>query len=150
MAYAATRKLIFRLGRIGFVLDLGSVIEIYEQIDADLDLACSDLRVGIVGALNFRQTRIPVLDPTMHLAIKSEVAIPDKTALVLKSSEGNWALLVDQVEGVSPELDFKPCEIPPLLKVATSNYYSRIELLDGEPMIVFEPSQYYGSNPIAV
>ena len=56
------RLLIFRLGGVGFVLSLGSVVEVIDQIVERLDFERSDSDYGIVAALNFRHTLIPVVD----------------------------------------------------------------------------------------
>ncbi|MCK4691443.1 MAG: chemotaxis protein CheW [Desulfuromonadales bacterium] len=150
MVQAAAKKLIFRLGEVGFVLDLASIIEICEQIVDAVDPGKADLDSGIVGSLLFRQTLIPVIDPTLRLELSSSTAIRDRVALVLRSSEGNWALLVDKVDGVYSSERFQPCELPPLLKQTVNRCFSQVELLDNEPMIIFEPERYYGSPSIAV
>ncbi|MCK4622508.1 MAG: chemotaxis protein CheW [Desulfuromonadales bacterium] len=150
MVQAAAKKLIFRLGEIGFVLDLACIVEICEQIVDAVDLRKTDLDSGIVGSLLFRQTLIPVIDPTLRLELSSSIATRDRVALVLRSSEGNWALLVDQVAGVCSSERFQPCELPPLLKQTVNRCFSQVELLDNEPMIIFEPERYYGSPSIAV
>lgn len=150
MSVVNNRKLIFRLGEIGFLLDLADVVEIVDQIADALDPSRSDIGRGIVSALLFRQTWIPVVDPTLKLDIFSTVKLKEKTVVVLQSTEGNWALLVDRVNKLSAAEDFQPGEIPLLLKVATLGFYSQIKLLDNEPMIVFEPERYYGSVPLPV
>ena len=145
MSVASQRKLIFRLGGIGFLLDLTEVVEVLDQITDALDPGRSDIGQGIVSALRFRQTWIPVVDPALKLDIFSTVKLRDKTVVVLRGHEGNWALLVDQVDRLSTAENFQPCEMPFLLKVATMGFYSQIQLLHSEPMIVFEPEHYYGS-----
>ena len=150
IAVVANRKLIFRLGGVGFLLELADVVEVVDQITEDLDPSRSVIGQGIVSALKFRQTWIPAIDPTLRLDIFSTVKLKDKVAVVLHSSEGNWALLVDQVEELSAAENFQPCEIPFLLKVAAMGFYSQIKLLQDEPMIVFEPERYYGSTTALV
>jgi len=149
MAHAVARKLIFRLGETGFLLDLERVVEICEQLTEHFNPGQTDLGQGIIGALTFRQTKVPVVDPALHLKTHSERAINEKSALILKGVEGNWALLVDRVEEIVSVDRLRTCEIPPLLKIAVDGYYSRISLLAGEPLIHFEPEPYYGSPPVA-
>ena len=96
MVQAAAKKLIFRLGEVGFVLDLACIVEVCEHIVDTVDFRKTDLDSGIVGSLLFRRTLIPVIDPTLRLELSSSTATGDKVVLVLRSSEGNWALLVDQ------------------------------------------------------
>jgi chemotaxis signal transduction protein len=145
MRSVAARNLMVRIGEIGYLIDLVWVVEIREQIGDQLDVRHRVASQGIAGALSFRQTRIPAIDPASRLALASQVAMKDKTALVLKSSEGNWALLVDRVEGICPADRLVLCQIPPLLKVAAGGYYSEIAILQQEPMVVLDPEQFYGS-----
>ena len=150
MSVVGDRKLIFRLGGVGFLLEVTDVVEVVEQIEAILDPARSDIGRGIVSALQFRQTWIPVVDPTLKLDISSAVKLKDKVAVILCSTEGNWALLVDQVNLLSATDCFQPCEIPFLLKVAAMSFYSQIKLFHNEPMIVFEPERFYGSLAVTI
>ncbi|MFK5927348.1 MAG: chemotaxis protein CheW [Desulfuromusa sp.] len=145
MAVVGNSKLIFRLGGMGFLLELAAVVEVIDQLAKDLDPGRSDIGRGIVAALQFRKTWIPVIDPTLKLDIFSAVKLKEKKAVILNGSEGNWALLVDQVEELTAAENFQPCEIPFLLKVAAMGFYSQVKLLHQEPMIVFEPERYYGS-----
>ena len=139
------RALIFRLGEVLFLLELAHVVEVVGAAEKTLDSSRSDIRHGIVSALRFRNTWIPVVDPTLKLDIGSTVHMDAKVAIVLLGSEGNWALLVDAVSELSQVGNFKPCEIPFLLKVSATGFYSRVELLNDQPVVVFEPEQYYGS-----
>ena len=150
MTVVGDRKLIFRLGGMGFLLDLSEVVEVVTQITDSLDPGRSDIGQGIVSALQFRQTWIPVVDPALKLDVFSPVKLRDKTAVILRGTEGNWALLVDQVDKLMAADNFQSCEIPSLLKVAAMGFYSQIQLLHNEPMIVFEPERYYGSAVVSV
>lgn len=145
MAQAVARKLIFHLGETRFLLDLDQVVEICEQLTESFNPGQTDMGQGIVGSLHFRQTQIPVVDPALHLRTHSQLAITKKSALVLKGAEGNWALLVDRVAEIVPTNKLQTCEIPPLLRNAIAGYYQQVSLLFNEPMIHFEPEQYYGS-----
>ena len=137
-----------RIGTVGCLLELTWIVEIRQQISELLDFSHCDPTLGIVGALSFRQTRIPAIDPGLRLAIPSRIALQDRTALVLKSPEGNWALLVDQVGEIYPAEFFTPCVLPRLLQVATQGYYSKLELMQQEPLIVLDPEQFYGSTAV--
>lgn len=145
MGNVVARKLIFRLAEIGFYLDLSSVVEIREQVVERLDLTQCDLSAGIVGALEFRNTWVPAIDPAIRFGLTSGLPLAARSAVILNSSEGNWALLVDRAEEISPADRFQPCEIPPLLSVAVSNYYLQVALFDNEPLVRFEPERFYGS-----
>ncbi len=144
MVSPVARKLVFRLGEVGFSIDLGAVVEIREQFDEVVDSSRSELTLGIVGSFSFRQTSIPAVDPTIKLGLMSKVTLADKIALVLKSPEGNWALLVDQIEEIGSHEQFISCEIPPLLKSASLNYYTQLELCRNNLLVVFEPEMFYG------
>lgn len=145
MTAIGNRKLVFYLGGIGFLLELVSVVEVVAQIAGILDSGRSDIGRGIVAVLKFRQTWIPVVDPVLKMDVLSSVKLKDKVIIVLRGSEGNWALLVDRVEELLSVERFQPCEIPFLLKAAAIGFYSQIKLLNNEPMVVFEPECYYGS-----
>lgn len=148
MANAVARKLIFRLGETGYLLELDRVVEICEQVTDRFNPSRTDMGQGIVGSLQFRQSHIPVVDPALRLNTYSQLAITQKSALVLSGAEGNWALLVDRVEEITPADKFQACEIPPLLRNAIGGYYSQISLLVDEPMIHFDPERYYGFSSV--
>ncbi len=150
MIEVGSRKLIFRLGGTAFLLELTDVVEVVEHISGLLDSGCSDIGRGIVSALRFRQATIPAVDPTLKLNILSTVTLNDKVAVVLRSSEGNWALLVDRIEELSLADNFQSCELPFLLKIVATGFYSQVKLLHNEPMIVFEPERYYGSTVVPI
>ena len=149
MGNGVAKKLIFRLGPVGFILDLSFVVEIREQVVDLLDSTYRDLDAGIVGALNFRHTWVPAIDPAIRFDLLSTLPLSAKTALILNGPEGNWALLVDLAEEIRPATRFQPCEMPPILRVAVSNYYSQIELLNNEPLVRFEPECFYGAAGFA-
>lgn len=144
MGLAGNKKLSFRLGGIGFLLDLSYVVEVIEQISEILDPNRSDIGHGIVSALEFRHTWIPVVDPALKLGLTSSHKIKEKTAIVLGGTEGNWAIVVDRVNELLGEDVMTPCAIPFLLKISAMGCYSQLMLLDGEPFVVFEPEQHYG------
>ena len=146
MGGANHRALIFYLGDIPFLLELAQVVEVVEQTAEILDAGRSDISRGIVSAMWFRKTWIPVVDPALKLDISSTVEVNDKTAIVLNSSEGNWALLVDEISELSAMGNFKSCSIPFLLKVSATGFYSQVKLLHDRPVVVFEPECYYGSS----
>lgn len=139
------RKLIFRLGKVGFLLTLTDVVEVVDEIAKKIDPGRSDISQGIVSALQFRQTWIPAIDPALILDIPSATKLSEKKAIIVRSPEGNWALLVDRIDKLSAAEKMTPCEIPSLLKVTAMGFYSQIKLLNQEPMVVFEPELYYGS-----
>ncbi|MCW8859500.1 MAG: chemotaxis protein CheW [Deltaproteobacteria bacterium] len=150
MAATTNKNLIFRLGGIGFLLDLDHVVEVVEQIAEILDPSRSDIGRGIVSALKFRKTWIPVVDPALKLGLISSVKIKEKTALVLQGIEGNWAILVDQVVELSSGEHLRLCDTPFLLKVSAMGCYSELLLLNNEPLVVFEPERHYGSDFVPV
>ena len=142
MSRSAARKLIFRLGKTGFLLPLDCLVEVCEQIAAAFEPAPADRQRGIIGALRFRQTQIPVIDPKLQLGIKGESGVVNKTALIIKGAEGNWALLVDQVGELVSAEKLQPIEIPPLLRTAVAGSYSQVSLLQNEPLVHFDPDLF--------
>lgn len=145
MGNLVARKLIFRLGAVGFSLDLAYVVEICERVGDLLDSSYSDLNAGIVGALDFRNTRVPAIDPALGFDLISTVPLSGRTALILNSPEGNWALLVDRVAEIRPIDRFLPIDMPPLLREGVSNYYSQVEWYNNEPLVRFDPERFYGT-----
>lgn len=145
MGVAGNKKLTFHLGGIGFLLDLSYIVEVIEQIHAIIDPNRSDIGRGIVSALEFRHTWIPVVDPAIKLGLNSPIKLKEKVVLVLNGTEGNWALVVDRVNELLDEESLIPCAIPFLLKIAAMGCYSQLMLLNDEPYVVFEPERHYGS-----
>lgn len=146
MAGVDNRFLVFRLAGSGFVLALDAVVEVVDYIDDKLDFARTDPASGIIAALDFRHTWIPVVDPGLRLALGEQGAIDARRAVVLQGSEGRWALLVDFVEELAVAQDLQICEMAWLLRKATNCLYTELRLLNDEPMIVFDPELYYGSR----
>jgi hypothetical protein len=146
MTNADEKMLIFVLAGIRFVLDLDHVVEVLEQLSGRLDVQRSDLRQGIVAALEFRHTAIPVIDPTLSLGLVSDVGLTRRSALVLRGSEGNWAILVDRVEGLMPGTVFSRAHIPHLLRAAPGCADTQVLLVEDTPHMVFEPERFYGIN----
>jgi len=144
MKHSHERYLQVRIGKVGCLLELTVVVEILEQIGSLLDFTRSDLDQGIIAALTFRQTRIPLINPELFLDIDSPRPSREKTALVLRSSEGNWGLLVDAVVGVCSDEQLQPVSLPALCRVAAMNYYTQVRLYQNEPYVVLEPSRFYG------
>ena len=140
------RLLIFRLGGVGFVLSLGSVVEVIDQIVERLDFERSDSDHGIVAALHFRHTLIPVVDPTLRLGIVSPVLHADRKIIVLQGTEGNWALLADSIDELAVVQDLKDCLLPSWLSHKVKGLYSQVKLSGSEPLIVFEAEHFYGMN----
>lgn len=149
MVSDCNKKLIFRLGGIVFYLDLNYVVEIVDPVGHRLDASRSDIGRSIVAAFHFRRTWIPGVDPALRFGLSSSVRINDRVAIVLKGPEGNWAILVDQVEEVSAE-ELIPCEIPFLLKVSALDSYSELTLLNNEPCVGFDIERFHDTVPESV
>lgn len=148
MVGTIAKRLVFTLAGIRFVIDLDHVVEVLEQLAGRLDPQRSDLRHGIVAALTFRHTTIPLIDPTLMLGLVSAFPLTERSALVLRGSEGNWALLVDRVEGLASADNFNNATIPPLLKASADFANIEVKLADGVPFVIFEPERFYGINQV--
>jgi chemotaxis signal transduction protein len=142
------RFLVFRLGGNGFVLSLDDVVEVVDPIGDDLDYARNDPASGIIAALNFRCTWIPVVNPGLRLTLSPHCVSEARRAVVLEGSEGRWALLVDSIEELASAQALQSCEMSLLLQQVTAGLYHQLKLLNAEPLIVFEPELYYGSQRI--
>lgn len=141
------KKLIFRLGEIRFFLDLGFVVEVVDSIEKRLDAGRSDIAKAIVSAFCFRQTWIPAVDPGLRFGLTSTVKIKDRIAVVLKGPEGNWAILVDQIEELSVADQLIYCEVPFLLKISALGRYSTLMLHNDQPCVGFDIEQFYDTVP---
>ncbi len=150
MAHVEQRSLIFRIGGIGFLLGLQNIIEVLGNVAGALDFSKSDLRNSIIAALDFRRTHIPVFDPVGALKISSDVKLKDKVALVLRGSEGNWALVVDEIEELTGHENQLSCTIPDLLRPSAEGCYRQIRLINDEPYVVFDPENFYGAVVTAI
>lgn len=140
------KALIFHLAGNGFVIDLQHVVEVFENLADLLDVGRSDLKSGIVAALNFRHTWIPAVDPTLELALVSSVLPEQRAALILRGSEGNWAILVDRVGSLVTIERPTFAVLPMLLRVSAAKAYQQVLLADEVPFVVFEPERFYGMS----
>jgi len=150
MAHGGQRALTFRLGDAGFLLGIQNLVEVLGSVSGLLDFSKNDLQNSIVAALDFRRTLIPAVDPARGFGIDSRVKLQDKIALVLGGSEGNWAILVDQVEELTGDEKLLPCAFPDLLRPAVEGVYTQVRLINDEPYVVFEPENFYGAETPAV
>ncbi len=145
MARIEQRSLIFHIGEVGFLLGYHYIVEVLGSVGDAFDYNRSDLRNNIVAAIEFRNTLIPVFDPGGLLDITSAGKIREKTVIVLRSTEGNWALAVDKIDELTARERFLPCAIPALLKPFVGGFYSQIRLIEEKPYVVFDPENFYGA-----
>ncbi len=125
-------KLVFRMAGVGFSLPVASLVEIREGIEGGAP--------GHPAAAEFLELRgemIPLRD------LRSRLALPDVPgdkgklrALVLVGTDGPWGVLVDRVEGIFPEADFRPLGLPLVFSCSDSRPYERLDLWRGEPLVV--------------
>ncbi len=142
------KKLIFTLAETRFVLDLDHVVEVLEQLSGRLDFHRSDPQHGIIAALEFRHTIIPLIDPAGMLGLVSTIDYHQRSALVLRGSEGNWAILVDRVEGLAAADRFRRAIIPALLQATPDFARVEVVLAEDAPLMVFEPERFYGCDQV--
>jgi len=137
---AIARRLLFRIGAMGFCLNLNELVEIREQVAGRIDCTQSDHQLSIIGALSFRQTMVPVVDLTRRLGISSDA--PD-IVLLLNSRAGNWGLLVDRVEGFFPSAEMIDRPVPCLLQADGWRCFNQIALHAEEPFLRLDLSSCY-------
>lgn len=136
------RRLLFRIASARFSLALGDLVEIQEHVAEHIDFDKVDHDLFVVGALPFRRTMIPIYGLAERLDFESTQR---DIALVLNSPEGNWALLVDRVEGFYPETDFIDRPVSRLLKSDGWRCFNEVSLLKGVPYLKLElPACYHG------
>ncbi len=142
---ANSRRLLFRIGTVGFYVDLGALVEIREQVTEQVDYGQVDPQLSVTGALAFRRTMIPVIDLSERLGLESGLT---DTALVLHSSEGNWALLVDRVEGFCSVPEMVDHPLPQLLQAPGWRCFHQLAIFNGAPFLRLELSSCYaGGQP---
>jgi len=140
-----SRRLLFRIGAVGFWVGLRDLVEILEQVSDQLDPSRGDEKLSICGALPFRQTLIPVVDLRRRLGLRSDAA---DTVLVLNSTEGKWALSVDSVEGFHSDREMIDLPLPRLLKAPGWRCFERVGLLAGVPFLQLDLAACYAGSEL--
>jgi chemotaxis signal transduction protein len=140
---AISRRLLFRIGKIGFCLYLNDLVEIRDQAESLIDYTQGDHPRFILGALNSRQARIPVVDLAGRLGLEPPVA---GNVLILSSREGNWALLADRVEGFCAAMDMKDLLLPQLLRAEGWRCFQQVSMYQGEPFLCLDLPACYGGE----
>lgn len=137
---SVSRRLLFRIGTVGFCLNLCELIEIREQASELIDCSQVAPLLSVVGVLSFRQARLPVVDLAGRLGIPS--VSPD-TILIINGVEESWGLLVDRVEGFFSVADMVDCPVPLLLQSEGTRYFDQIALHAGHPFLSLDLSVCY-------
>lgn len=140
-----SRRLLFVLGGLGFCLDLHELVEICDGVEILTESRLRDSLRAVCGGMVFRRTTIPVVDlrSRLGLVVDPEARQPGK-ALVLHSREGNWALLVDEVEGFQPTNVMQDLDLPPMLVAPGWRCFRQIALHQSRPFIKLDLQACYG------
>ncbi len=139
-----SRRLLFRIGAIGFCVRLDELIEIREEVTDLIAVELADQDHFIAGSLVFRNAHIPALDLAGRLGLERQST---DTALVLGSSEGNWALLVDRVEGFFPETELLERPLPRFLQTEGWTCFHQVALHHGHPYLCLDLAACYAGGP---
>lgn len=140
-----SRRLLFVLGDLGFCLDLHELVEICEGVEILTEPRLQDSFRAVCGGMIFRRTTIPVVDLRSRLGfVVTPEARQPVNALVLSSSEGNWALLVDEVEGFQPIAGMQDLDLPPMLVAPGWRCFKQIVLHQSRPFIKLDLHACYG------
>ena len=129
---AVSRKLLFRIGEIGFSLDLDDLVEICEQVVERIEPSMGDPEQDVVGSLLFRSSRVPVLSLSHRLGLPTETL---SSALILDDADGCRALLVSQVIGFVPEDELVEQDLPRLLQRDGWRCFNSFCLYEGQPFL---------------
>lgn len=140
---AMSRRLLFKIGEVGFSLRLEALIEICEQVAGKVEATHADTERHLVGSLPFRKTRIPVVGLAERLGLQVDSA---GTALVLASDEGNWALLVSEVVGFVAEAEISERPLPRMLQAPGWRCFERACLYDGLPYLTLDLASCYSGE----
>lgn len=145
MTSVGSRRLLFAISDLSFCLDLRELVEICEDIEVLTGPHPSDFGHAVPRAMVFRRTQIPLVDLRSRLGL---VAAPSTrkalNALVLSSSEGNWALLIDEVEGFQPTVSMQDLDLPPMLIAPGWRCFKQIALYQARPFIKLDLQACYG------
>jgi len=145
MMSLGSRRLLFRVGVLGFCLDLCELVDICEDFEILNTPRLHDAGQAVCGGMVFRRTTIPVVDLRSRLGLgASSPARQPHNALVLHSREGNWALLIDQVEGFQPSASMQDLPLPPLLVAPGWRCFEQIALYQARPFIKLDLHACYG------
>jgi chemotaxis signal transduction protein len=139
------RRLLFVLGGLGFCLDLHELVEICEDVEVLTEPHLQDLERAVCGGMLFRRTTIPVVDLRSRLGLVVDPeARPPGNALILRSAEGNWALLVEKIEGFQPLAGMQDLDLPPMLVAQGWRCFRQIALHKSRPFIKLDLQACYG------
>ena len=127
-----SRRLLFRIGTVGFCLNLNELIEIREQVTERIDFDRSVHRQPVVGTLSFRGGQIPVVSIAERLGLSPDA---QAVALVLNCGKETWALLVDRVEGFASASEMIDWPVPPILRTEGWRCFEQITLYAGSPFL---------------
>ncbi len=125
---AISRRLLFRIGTVGFCINLNELIEIREQITERIDFEQGNQPQSVIGTVSFRGGQIPVVSLAERLGISP---VAQDVALVLHSSEETWALLVDRVEGFGSVSAMIDRPVPTLLRAEGWRCFEQITIYAG-------------------
>lgn len=138
MAEADHLRIVFRLGRLGVVMPVASLLAIREPDDGGLPEMPGPSSDGMPAKLAFRGIEIPVYDLARHLCLDAGSHAPEQRLLVFVGAEQPWALMADKVEGVLDRADFCYQGLPDYLFAERPAPYLSVALKDGEPLVSFD------------
>lgn len=141
---AISRRLLFRIGPHCFCLSLDNLVEIREQVIGLIDCRAQEAR-SVVGTFSFRQAMIPVLDLAPRLEL---LPLNSATALILQGAEGNWALLVDHVDGFCAVSEMTDLPVPHLLQRTGWRCFDRVSLYCGKPYLCLDLAACHDGAPL--
>ena len=140
MAGSAEMKLVFRLAGVGFSLPVNQLVEI-----VDLEKKPTVSRKKDAPPLpqaDFRGELISVVNIANQLGLKAAPARDSLTMLVLHGELGSWGALVDSIEGIRPDIEFKELILSPLFSLGGAQLYDKIDVWREEPLIRWEPDLF--------
>ncbi|MCF6177993.1 MAG: chemotaxis protein CheW [Geopsychrobacter sp.] len=141
---AISRRLLFRIGIYGFCLSLDNLVEIREQVIGLIDYRSQEAR-SVVGTFSFRQTKIPVLDLAPQLEL---LPLNSGNALILQGAEGDWALLVDHVDGFCAVSEMTDLQLPHLLQRTGWRCFDRVSLYCGKAYLCLNLAACHDGAPL--
>ncbi len=132
-------KLVFRLAGIGFSLPVNLLVEIVELQEPPKVPRTKDAPPHPVSS--FRGEAIPVVNVAEQFGIP-KVSRQGLTMLVLHGELGQWGMLVDDIVGIRPRIEFAEKDLSPLFSLGDRALYDKIDVWRTEPLVRFEPDRF--------
>lgn len=129
------KKLVFRLGGMGFSLPIEALLEIREGAGGWIDRSAGVPDEHLLGELRGRDGRLPVFDlrGLFHTVASSDA--DSLVVLVLYGLDGPWGGVADSIEGIFPAGEFTSRSLPLPFRGEGDLPYGSLDFWRGEALV---------------